>query len=512
MTRQRVQLWLLVFCIGLLGITSLSVSAQEQPEPEDDSIVVTGARRIAYVAPGTDGTTTDIYMVTLPDAGQLLDEAGWIDHDNDPTTPRVAEDLRYEINNLTNTAGANEIDPQFSVDGTHIAYRGEADPATYPDVHSLFVTGADGQDTVQITPNGVNVLYATFNPNGTQVAFNAQWGSSEFKIYRSGLDGTDQVTLTPGEGFNAAFPLWRVNENDEEEIAYLRAEGGTTQVVAANPLTAETLWFTDHLTLQQWILQPLFGRYATFIQREDSDSDWEIATINLDTREVTQLTDNTTNDCCAGLAADGVVQTDMSPAGSAPAYYLSDTEDGGRDIYSVNLDGSDPVNLTADDEREYTSALPLSSELLLTGYIDHESDEPTPRLGFSWNVAARDLTGDYGFHTLTEGSDPDVVDPISLEQLEGLEAAGLLSAVCEMQTVSPGAEIYSQPSKDAEPVRTLIGDLDFVEVNAYLPATPSRPEGWYRLTDGTWVPESHVRKPDNCPLLPTISPYLSANL
>ena len=98
---------------------------------------------------------------------------------------------------------------------------------------------------MQITPNGVNVLYATFNPNGTQVAFNAQWGSSEFKIYRSGLDGTDQFTLTPGEGFNAAFPLWRVNENDEEEIVYLRAEGETSQVAAINPLTTETLWSTE---------------------------------------------------------------------------------------------------------------------------------------------------------------------------------------------------------------------------------------------------------------------------
>ena len=511
MSRQRVQLWLLVFCIGLFGIPSFSLSAQEQPEPEDDPIVVTGTRRIAYVAPGTDGTTTDIYTMTLHDVEQLLDEAGWIDHDNDPTTPRVAQDVRYEITNITNTPGVNEIDPQFSWDGTYIAYRGEADPATYPDVHSLFLIDTNGQNRVQITPNGVNVLYANFNPNWTQVAFNAQWDSSQFKIYRSDLDGTNQFTLTSGEGFNAGFPLWRVNGNEEEEIDYLRTEDGTTQVVAINPLTAETLWSTDAVN-QQWILQPLFGQYGTFIQREDSDSDWEVATINLETREITQLTDNTTNDCCAVWSVDGVVISDMAAIGALPAYYLSDTEDGGRDIYSVNLDGSNPVNLTADDEREYTSVVPTSTELLLTGYIEHERDEPTPRLGFYWNPPARELVGDYGFHTLTEGSDPDVVDPISLEQLEGLEAAGLLSAVCEMQTVSPGAEIYSQPSKDTEPVQVLIGGVDFVEVNAYLPATPSRPEGWYHLTDGRWVPESHVRKPDNCPPLPTISPYLSANL
>ncbi|MCC6804540.1 MAG: hypothetical protein IT319_16770 [Anaerolineae bacterium] len=37
MTRQRIQLWLAPFCIGLLGITSFSTSAQEFPEPEDDT-------------------------------------------------------------------------------------------------------------------------------------------------------------------------------------------------------------------------------------------------------------------------------------------------------------------------------------------------------------------------------------------------------------------------------------------------------------------------------------------
>lgn len=509
MTRQRVQLWLLVFCIGLLSITSFSVSAQELPEPEDDPIVVTSTSPIAYVARGTDGTTTDIYTMTLLDAGQLLDEAGWIDHDNDPTTPRVAHEVRYEITNITNTPGVNEIDPQFSWDGTHIAYRGEADPTTYPGVHSLFLIDTDGQDRVQITPNGVNVVYASFNPNWTQVAFNAQWDSSQFKLYRSDLDGTNQFTLTSGEGFNAGFPLWRVNGNEEEEIVYLRVEGGTTRVVAINPLTAETLWSTDAVN-QQWLLQPLFGQYGTFIQREDSDSDWEVATINLDTRQMTQLTNNTTNDCCAGWAVDGVVPTDMPSLMQSSAYYLSDTE-GGRDIYRVGLDGSNPVNLTANDEREYTSALPLFTGLLLTGYNETDGDRTVPRLGFFWNPPAHEIVGDYGFSLLTEGSDPDVVDPISLEQLEGLAAAGLL-AVCEMQILSPGAEIYSEPHKDAEPVQVLIGDVNFVEVNAYLPGTPSRPEGWYHLTDGTWVPESHVRKPDNCPSLPTISPYLSANL
>ena len=519
MTRQRLQRWFAVFCAGFICSVSLPSSAQVTPSPtplpegSEASAEIPFNSQIAFVAPGTDGTTTDIYTVTLLDAAELLDDAGWTDHDNDPTTPRVADELRYEITNITNTPGANEIDPLFSWDGAHIAYRGEADPVAYPGAHSLFVTGSDGRDTVQITPNGVNVLNASFNPAGSQVTFSAQWGSREFKVYRSGLDGTDQFTLTPGEGFNAAFPLWRVNENGEEEIAYIRAEGETSQIVGINPLTAETVWSTSREIIQQWILQPLAGDYGTFIQREDSDSDWEVAAINLDTREVTQLTNNTTNDCCAVLAADGVVITDMSPAGSAPAYFLSDTEDEGRDIYSVKLDGSDPVNLTANDEREYTDVLSLSSGLLLTGYLDHESDEPAPRLGFSWDLITRhELSGDYGFHSLTEGSDPDVVDALSPEQFEGLAAAGLLSAVCEMPVRTPGAEIYNQPSKDAGPVQVLIGDIDFVEVNGYLHPTLSRPEGWYHLTDGRWVPESHVTKPDNCPPLPAISPYLSANL
>ncbi|KXK16374.1 MAG: Protein TolB [Chloroflexi bacterium OLB15] len=499
MTRLWIQRWLTGFCAGLLCLIGLSISAQGFPDDSESPPKIQVTSSITYVAPGANGRDSDIYVMTL------LDEAGFIDHDNNPDTPRVIEEGGYEITNLTNTPEINEIDPLFSPSGNFVAFRRE----TSPGIQTLIISDIYGENSVQITPKGVNVLNTAFSLDGTQVAFSAQWGSEQFRLYRSDIDGENQYLLTPGEGFNVGFPLWHANQDGDEEIVFLQIQNGEAQLKRINPLTAEVTYTSESLN-QAGMLGSFYGNYLSAIVRGDSTDDWETGFINPYTGEFVALTNNTTNDCCprAIWATDGVVETDMNFSMPQPsAYYLSDTEDGGRDIYSVNLDGSNRENLTANDEREYTSIESLFFDTLLVGYDEFEGDTRIPRLGFTWNIRRWESGGAYEHIFLTTGFDPDVVDPISLEQLEGFTDAGLVQACtftffAEEITTHAG-DVYAEPSELSTVVRSL-APRETVQVNGVQPS----PSGtWLHLTDGTWVREVDMVPPDNCPALPRILRY-----
>jgi hypothetical protein len=234
-----------------------------------------------------------------------------------------------------------------------------------------------------------------------------------------------------------------------------------------------------------------------------------------------------TTEAEAVWSVDGVVQTDMQPAMRSSAYYLSDTEDGGRDIYGVSLDGgSNSRNLTANDDREYTYLQPLQafdehplvssagygryhSPTFVIGYNELEGDREVSKLGL-WRVSGdyglgdHDLAANYDFLELTEGSDPDVVDTISLVQLEGLADAGLLQT-CEMRVSVASANVYTEPHLKAPTVGSLAQGTA-VQVNAVLRAANIYDTGWYHLSDGNWIKGFDIEAGDDCILmLPEIS-------
>ena len=123
MTRTRIHLWITLLCIGLVGIFSLPVSAQEDPITASNAAFnaiscLTG--KMVYVA-GRYGWHDHRHLFKVQSTMTTIPA---------PTSKSPTSPIRQ---------GINERNPQFSLDGEHIGYLGEADPTTYPEVMSLFV-------------------------------------------------------------------------------------------------------------------------------------------------------------------------------------------------------------------------------------------------------------------------------------------------------------------------------------------------------------------------------------
>ena len=168
----------------------------------------------------------------------------------------------------------------------------------------------------------------------------------------------------------------------------------------------------------------------------------------------------------------------------------------------MSLDGSNPRNLTANDERLYTSVVALPTlNVLLVGY-EEGGVEQIALFDSSNNVVT----------PVTEGSDPDFFRTATLTeaQLEGFADAGLVQACTlvfdfgDEVVVEVPKSVRSEPRDDAPVVRSM-NPFDRIQVNAFLPAANSNEAGWYRLTDGTWIKDYRLTAEGDCPPLPIIN-------
>src|SRR5262249_43266679 len=118
--------------------------------------------------------------------------------------------------NLTNTAQAIEDDPDWSPDGTRIAFTSH--PVTDNPENSIHaeinVLNLDGAGRHQLTSNDYEERAPAWSPDGSRIAFmcrvgpiNVNTGFRSFEICLMNADGTGQVRLT-NNGVLDATPSW----------------------------------------------------------------------------------------------------------------------------------------------------------------------------------------------------------------------------------------------------------------------------------------------------------------
>jgi serine/threonine protein kinase/Tol biopolymer transport system component len=179
-----------------------------------------------------------------------------------------------------------EVQPTLSPDGRFVAYASDVDGDW-----DIYLMRTSGGNPINLTAgSGEADMQPAFSPDGEKIAFRSERNSGG--IFAMGATGESVVRVTD-HGFN---PTWTP---DGSELVF------STESVTENPLS-------------RVIESPLWA-------------------VNIATREIRQLAEVT----------DGV-QPSVSPDGKRVAYWGLLTDTGQRDIWTVGIDGTGVVPVTAD--------------------------------------------------------------------------------------------------------------------------------------------------------------------
>jgi Tol biopolymer transport system component len=127
--------------------------------------------------------------------------------------------------NITNTPASSESHPNWSPDGTRIAFDSDRDGDL-----EIYTSKPDGTDVVQLTHDSVDQLQPAWSPDGQQIAFE-QGGD----ILVMNSDGTDPVNVTSDAGFDGSAD-WQAIVS---QAGYVRPKGANPVRTPLVPAFAE---------------------------------------------------------------------------------------------------------------------------------------------------------------------------------------------------------------------------------------------------------------------------------
>jgi Tol biopolymer transport system component len=139
------------------------------------------------------------------------------------------------VTNLTNNGdqGPDDADPNWSPDGTKIAFSSVRIVGNYPNIE-IFTMNADGTGQTRLTNNQDTDRDAAWSPDGTKIAFANCPLSLSCGIWVMNPDGTGRTQLTAGnvEGNFEGTPTW---SPDGRKIAFHSRRDGNYEIYVMNP-------------------------------------------------------------------------------------------------------------------------------------------------------------------------------------------------------------------------------------------------------------------------------------
>jgi Tol biopolymer transport system component len=355
--------------------------------------------------------------------GALAWMAAWRDRGHAPEATPPA--LTHE--QLTQREGA-ERSPSVSPDGKWVVYVADGD---------IFLQSVTGQTAINLTGNSPSVEFTpAFSPDGETIAFRStRDGGGIFVMGRTG----ESVRRLTSDGFNPAwFP-------DGRTIVYASGEGtvGPENRVAFSEL-------------------------------------WVVAASGGDPRR---------------LFEGDAVQPRVSPGGRRIAFWAvpadaatrrlaSKGEPANRDLWTINIDGTDPVRAAAHDANEWNPVWSPDGRWLY--FLSNRSGG----MGL-WRVAIDESTG------VTQSDPQPLVTPAWYVADFGLSADGSVAVYTSLNVTNNLARVRLDPASatvrgDVVPVTTGTNDYAWADVSAdgrYAALTTSSRtrEDLYLLTlaDGT---------------------------
>ena len=266
---------------GLLGLVVI-VPAFALMMQTDEAAGADAVGKIAFTRSPDGVDTRDIYTMNADGSGvtQLTTEGeehrpAWspdgskIAYDSYHPVPSGNFDI-YVMNadgsnktNLTNTPGVGdgvqELDPDWSPDGSKIAFDRSSDSGN---TSAIYVMNADGSGVTQLTTAGGYERHPAWSPDGSKIAYESYQplDSGNFDVYVMNADGSSQTNLTNtpgmGNGVQELSPDWGVSaaappDTTNPTVGTVAPTNGATGVSRATNVVATFSEAMDSTTLSK---------------------------------------------------------------------------------------------------------------------------------------------------------------------------------------------------------------------------------------------------------------------
>lgn len=208
----------------------------------------------------------------------------------------------------------------------------------------VYVMNDDSTLVMRLTNNLKTDYALNWSPDGNFILFYSDRSGNE-EIWRMKADGTDAINLTnaPSNERSACYSpdgkkIVFISDRDNltQDLYLMNADGSNTKRITFNKTYCESpVWSNDGK-------QILFTTEVKS-NKDDKSGNGEIVIVQADGSNQQRLTKRVGFDSGA----------DVSPDGKQVAFY-GKSATGKSDIFIMNLDGSDVINVTNDDAEDYS--------------------------------------------------------------------------------------------------------------------------------------------------------------